>query len=169
MQTNTFSIGFLMNNIQTINNVLKPTYNDIHKACEILAEHVIKMTVKIDRIVGVSRGGLIPAVIMSHIMDLPFTPISYSSTSGAGDNKNHHNVLPDVDGDVILIVDDICDTSLTLHEICEHYDTRGKIVYTAVLHFKERKDGKHVPDFYWVKVQENDGWIVYPFEVGGTL
>jgi hypoxanthine phosphoribosyltransferase len=150
-------------------NVLNPTYDEIHTACKLLVGYIDKMTVKIDRIVGVARGGLIPAVIMSHAMDLPFTPIAYSSTSGNGDNKNHQNTLPVIEDNTILIVDDICDTSLTLAEIYDHYSKQGKIVYTAVLHYKDRPDGKHVPDFYWAKVQENSGWVVYPFEAPVAL
>lgn len=117
-----------------------------------------------DTVVGVARGGLIPGVIMSHMTGLPFVSIAYSSTNGAGDDRNHQNALPDVPGEQILIVDDICDTSLTLKEIVDHYVSRGKIVYTAVLHYKVRVEGKHIPDFYWKKIPEDSGWVVYPFE-----
>ena len=141
-----------------------PSYEMIHNAMFELWGKISGTGIKPNKIVGVARGGLIPAVMMSHQSGISFQAISYSSTEGAGDNKNHANALPDVDGKVLLIVDDICDTSLTLHDIVTHYQTRGHVVYTAVLHYKTRVAGKHIPDFYWKKVPENGPWIVYPFE-----
>lgn len=128
--------------------IYHPTYDDIHNACREWSTKFGRFVQKFDCVVGVSRGGLIPAVITSHMLEVPFTPISYSSTSGAGDNKNHQNSLPDIDGTVILVIDDICDTGLTLKEIADHYRNKGKIVYTCVLHYKVRKNGPHIPDFY---------------------
>jgi hypoxanthine phosphoribosyltransferase len=146
---------------------LNPSYDDIHNACVVWADQTRGMP--FDTIVGVARGGLIPGVIMSHQMGVPFVSIAYSSTAGAGDDRNHSNTLPDVPGEQLLIVDDICDTSLTLKEIVDHYVSKGKIVYTAVLHYKVRHDGKHIPDYYWKKIPEDSGWVVYPFERKDTL
>jgi hypoxanthine phosphoribosyltransferase len=124
-----------------------------------------------DRIVGLSRGGLIPGVIISHLMGIPFSPVAYSSKNGAGDNRNHDAIwtLPVFECDNILIVDDICDTSLTLAEITSYYRSKGIIVYTAVLHYKTRTNGQHVPDFYWKKIPEDSGWVVYPFEKADVI
>lgn len=145
-------------------HMLHPTYDGIHNGCLFIVENVEKMGHQIERVVGVSRGGLIPGVIVSHLTGLPFTPVAYSSTAGAGDNKNHHNNLPEIGEKCILIVDDISDTSHTLNEIVSHYRKQGKQVYSAVLHYKVRENGKYVPDFYWKKIPEDAGWVVYPFE-----
>lgn len=143
---------------------LKPTYEEIHGAVLDICGNIRELGVDIEAIVGVSRGGLIPAVIASHELDLPLIPISYSSVDGAGDDKNHHNSLPYIDARKILIVDDICDTSLTLAELVAYYQSQGKLIHTAVLHYKVREDGKHIPDFYWQKIPVNSGWVIYPFE-----
>lgn len=145
---------------------LNPTYNDIHNACVHLVANIESMGFRPDRIVGVARGGCIPGVMVSHFMSIPFTPISYSAKEGAGDNRNHSGLdsLPDIPGKNILIVDDICDTSLTLADIVDHYKKQGKYVQTAVLHYKVRASGKHIPDYYWLKIPENSGWVVYPYE-----
>lgn len=148
----------------SLDYMLHPTYDELHAGCETIVNNVNRMSVSVERVIGVSRGGLVPGVIVSHLMDLPFTPVSYSSSMGAGDNKNHQNYLPDIAESCILIVDDICDTSRTLSEIVDHYQAAGKDVYTAVLHYKTRRDGKHIPDFYWNRIPEDAGWVVYPFE-----
>jgi len=145
-------------------DIHNPSYDDIHNACVHWSQNFKLMSVKFDRVVGIARGGLLPAVITSHMLDLPFTPISYSSAAGNGDNKNHTNQLPDLEGRTILVVDDICDTALTLREITDYYSKKGKIVYTAVLHYKNRKGGSFVPDFYWRKIEEDGLWVIYPFE-----
>ena len=145
---------------------LNPTYDAIHNACIEMADRVTASGFVPDRIVGLSRGGLIPGVLFSHLMDTPFAPVAFSSKNGAGDNKNHDALwtLPVFEADNILIVDDICDTSLTLAEIVAYYRSKGKTVMTAVLHYKTRAEGKHIPDFYWKKIPEDSGWVVYPFE-----
>lgn len=145
-------------------HILKPTYNQIHEGVIRICENFKATGWKIDIIVGVSRGGLIPAVIASHELELPLVPISYSSTEGAGDDKNHHNSLPYIDHRAILIIDDICDTGFTLAEMTDYYRKQGKIVYTAVLHYKTRPGGPHIPDLYWQKIPADSDWVVYPFE-----
>jgi len=145
---------------------LYPSYNEIHNACIAIENSIRTMNFKPDRIIGLSRGGLLPGIILSHIMDVPFTPISFSSKDGAGDNKNHDALwsLPPVDGNEFLIVDDICDTSFTLTDIVAYFRSKGKIVQTAVIHYKVRAQGTHIPDYYWMRIPEDSGWVVYPFE-----
>lgn len=142
-----------------------PTYNDIHAACLDIAVQSRIRCVKFDVIIGVSRGGLIPATILSHRLSVPLIPISYSAISGKGDDRNHDNILPIVDSKSILIVDDICDSGYTLRELVDHYSNENTIVYTAVTHFKLLDNPIIIPDFYWVSVsEETDGWIHFPWE-----
>ena len=46
-----------------------------------------------DFIVGLSRGGLVPAVYISHLLDKPLKTMDYSSKSGNG-SGNHLNEIP---------------------------------------------------------------------------
>jgi hypothetical protein len=68
---------------------------------------VLKDFPNIDSIHGIKRGGLIPSVIISHQLNLPWT----------------HEIFPNT-----LVVDDICDSGETL--------TNYAGVYTAVLVYK---------------------------------
>jgi hypoxanthine phosphoribosyltransferase len=143
---------------------LTPTYDEIHKACFNMAMRSVAHGYRFDRIIGVSRGGLLPAVMLSHMLDIPMTAINYSSSAGKGDNKNHVNILPNVTESRLLIVDDICDSGHTLKEIAAYYSGKLKACYTGCLFYKELTSPIHIPDLYWQKIPEDAGWVEFPFE-----
>ena len=143
---------------------IKPSYNEIHAACVNTAKQLEIHGHKINRVVGLVRGGLMPAVIMSHCLnDIPMTAISYSSKSGNGDNKNHSNVLPEISESTILICDDIVDTGLSMKEVVDHYVALNKVCVTFALYSKTTAVFK--PDYVWRVVEPEDtDWIIFPFE-----
>ena len=137
-----------------------PSYNDIEKGCARIA---LDLTMNNDHqpevIVGLTRGGLFPAVILSHMLNLPMNAVSYSSKRGAGDNRNHINILPEIPSNnfesgtgrlpkdpCLLLVDDIADSGNTLKEVASEYRSRGHEVITAVLYWKESSIFQ--PDFF---------------------
>ena len=71
-------------------------------------------------IVGLSRGGLTPGVMMSHWMKKPFKTIKASLR----DFPEWENYLPRKTDDRVLIVDDICDSGETFSRIREHINER---------------------------------------------
>jgi len=120
-------------------------------------------------ILGVSRGGLVPAVYISNKLNIPMLVTSYSSNEGNGDGGSaefewlDNKSSPVQTNSNILIVDDICDTGNTLKEIVQHVRQRTSgIVNTAVLHY--RNGACYVPDFYAKKIQPNDPWVIYDWE-----
>ena len=156
--------------------LVHPSWHDIEKGASILALQIEKRRhgPPPEWVVGLTRGGLIPAVIISHLLDLPMMPVNYSSKDGRGDNRNHNNSLPMISGDIssgagvapsipsLLIVDDICDSGKTLLEVKEHYLKQQHYVWTAALYFK--KTATIVPDFYWQRIWPDSPWIVFPWE-----
>ena len=111
-------------------------------------------------IVGLSRGGLIPAVILSHKLGLPARPIEYSSKVGNGSGLNENNI-PEwfVDAPYVIVVDDIADTGATFREINEFRFSENT---TFVSLFKSTRCTAHV-DFYGVMCDEK-AWIDMPWE-----
>lgn len=145
-----------------------PTWSMIEKGTARLAIDIVQSDLRVSCIIGLARGGLIPAVLLSHMLDVPMLPASYSSKEGHGDNKDHNNVLPDPvvydEYHRIIIVDDIADSGLTLHEVKEHYKKHYNSfrIETATLYYKTT--AKIRPDYYWHTIPAHSEWIVFPWE-----
>lgn len=98
---------------------------------------------QLEFVAGIPRGGLIPAVMMSHAFDIKY--ISYSSAK----------MLP---GDLkkkTLVIDDISDTGKTLAEA----DKEGFLTASLAL----RSGSKTIPNFAG-KTISDDRWLVFPWE-----
>jgi hypoxanthine phosphoribosyltransferase len=114
------------------------SWDDVNEAVESLAHQIKNSNEHIEAITGLPRGGLIPAVLLSHKLGLPYVNLS-------NDCEGHENVL---------VVDDICDSGETLKEYHQFFTT-------ATIHYKQLAIVK--PDFYYSLAPE-DKWIVYPWE-----
>ncbi len=73
-------------------------------------------------IVGLSRGGLTPGVMMSHLMKKPFKPIK----TALRDYPEWEDYLPRKTDKRVLIVDDVCDSGETFHKIRKYINDRQK-------------------------------------------
>ena len=67
-------------------------------------------------IVGLSRGGLVPGVMMSHWFNKPFKPVQ----AALRDFVEWEDYLPRKTDEKVLIVDDICDSGETFEKISEY-------------------------------------------------
>jgi len=114
------------------------TWEEIEELVDLLCLQIVKSGYQITDIYGLQRGGLIPAVMLSHKLGIPMTINSISKTT--------------------LIVDDICDSGETFKELFKIYP-KSKF---ACLHFKPHTSHFN-PDFSANKFFSDD-WIVYPWE-----
>ena len=109
-------------------------------------------------IVGITRGGLIPAVMLSHSFDLPMETLGVSFR----DNRaTHHTKFKPIDDARYLIVDDINDSGTTFKVVSDIFRNRRLIFATSALINKE-KSGFDV-DFYGEMFYHDDG-INFPWE-----
>jgi len=67
-------------------------------------------------IVGISRGGLLPGVMMSHWLNKPFKPVK----AALRDFPEWEDYLPRKTDDRVLIVDDVCDSGETFTKMSSH-------------------------------------------------
>ena len=143
--------------------ITQPSYDQLHNAALAIVREA-RTLAWIDRIVAPCRGGLWFGVLASHKLNVPLTPVSYSSKTGNGDDKNHANELPVLPEDVktILLLDDIIDSGHTLKEISAHYAGQGIKVITGVFHYKE--GSVFHPDLYFWRIPSDSEFIVYPYE-----
>ena len=109
-------------------------------------------------IVGITRGGLIPAVMLSHSFDLPMETLGVSFR----DNRaTHHTKFKPIDDARYLIVDDINDSGTTFKVVSDIFRNRRLTFATSALINKE-KSGFNV-DFYG-EMFYHDDWINFPWE-----
>ena len=103
-----------------------------------------------DNIVGVNRGGLQIAVMLSHYFDVPCIPIASSSVDISNSGK-------------YLVIDDDCGEGYTLAGIKSTFDVEENIdVKYAVLYYNTRANFQ--PD-YWAEEGGIDPYVVYPWEI----
>ena len=108
--------------------------------------------------VGIARGGLIPAVMLSHQLNLPMETLGVSFR----DNKaTHHTKFKPIDDARYLIVDDINDSGTTFKVVSDIFRNRRLIFATAALINKEKSDFS--VDFYGEMFYYDD-WINFPWE-----
>lgn len=115
----------------TIGNKTYISWDDINVLVEDLCNRIKESGIQVKSITGIERGGLIPAVMISHKLSIPYVTKINKDT---------------------LVVDDICDTGVTLK--------RSIAGYTATLHYKPT--AVYTPTFYAKEVGKE--WIVYPWE-----
>lgn len=90
-------------------------------------------------VTGVPRGGLIPAVMLSHKLGLKYIPYQQAVSKRRP----------------VLVVDDISDSGLTLTGV----GNKGFITATLCV----RYNTQYTPDYYGEEITD-DRWIVFPWE-----
>ena len=153
-----------------------PTWDQVDQGCSRIVTELFQRFTQ-DKaptvIVGLARGGLVPAVRISHLYhDTPILTINYSAKNGRGDTKHDGNDLTPGDalkpnqapaGTHVLIVDDLVDSGHTMKDVADMFVSRGCVVTTAVLHAKE--GSVIMPDIVWQHVPHDGPWIHYPWDL----
>tara|TARA_R110002020_G_scaffold364853_2_gene577116 strand:+ start:37 stop:525 length:489 start_codon:yes stop_codon:yes gene_type:complete len=123
---------------------------------------------KITHVIGLARGGLIPATIISYKLYVPLLSYgisSYDFSSEAGEFEINQSIdfndLKNVIDPHVLVVDDICDTGDTMHCICDKISLAGIKAKYATLYTKKKH--RKFLDHYGVVVPDST-WIEFPWE-----
>ena len=131
-----------------------------------------------DYVVGLTRGGLLPAVMISHYLDVPMQSLDVSLRDGGECTSNLGMAEDAYHGKNILIVDDINDQGSTLNWImkdwpsgCFPSDERWEHIWGNNVRFAVVVDNMSsqcsIGMNYWgmeVNKAENDVWIEFPYE-----
>ena len=102
------------------------------------------LDIHFDYIYGIPRGGLIPAVMMSHTLNIPLLT-----------DITKHN------GKKILIVDDINDSGQTLrlqNTVCDVFDINA--VFATLFRREGSKYAEYCTGNRWVGKE----WLIFPWE-----
>ena len=137
-----------------------------------LAQHIRTARVNVDMIVAIGRGGYMPARLLSDLLGI-FNLASFKIEHYRGAHKGStalvkHGLNAPVDGQHILLVDDVSDSGDTFNVALEHIQSLGNPgqILTAVLHHKVVSS--FVPDFFAEKVKQWH-WIIYPWAITEDL
>ena len=141
---------------------LRLTASEIEEMCDRLAG-MIKGRFKPDCIVGIGRGGLVPAVYLSdrlQVKEMYATKVDFYAGKKRGRRPviSQRPPLKRIQGNVLL-VDDVADTGETLLAVKKLLSEHARSIKTATLHYKPHSKLK--PDFF---VQTTTKWIVYPYQ-----
>jgi len=151
------------------------TNADLREGIFSLARQMVLDDWKPDLIVGVLRGGSIPAVYLSHWYRCPMMTIEWSTRDNAVGQNLGELGKEIIAGRSVLMVDDICDSGLTLKEIDdvlkEQYTKsksrkkNGFNMRVACLHYNIAQD-LFDPDYHHLEINKDDDprWIVYEWE-----
>jgi uncharacterized protein len=147
-----------------------PTWNQTYEMLHAQAQKLRQSNWHPDLIVGVCRGGLVPARILSDLTEtasIATIEIKYytgiAQTANAPELKA--GIAQSLEGKKVLLVDDIADTGKSLKLAKEHLEAQGaKDVKVATLYMKAQS--VTVPDFY---EKVTCSWIVFPWDTKETI
>jgi len=147
-----------------------PTCNQIYEMLLNQAQNIKNQNCMPDIIVGIARGGLVPARILTDLLGTPqLAIIQIEFYTNIAKTKQEpvltQPLTTDVTGKKVLIVDDIADSGHSLKLAKKHLQQQGsKEIKTATLYTKP--DSIITPDFYQKKTSR---WVVFPWDTKETL
>ena len=141
------------------------TYELFGQGVQDLARQVTASGFEPDILLGIARGGLLPAGALASALGVKnlFT-MSVEFYTGVNSRLDVPVMLPpfldahDLDAATVLVVDDVADTGRTLelvHGFCAGHVAEAR---TAVLYEKPRSSLR--PDYAW---RQTDRWIDFPW------
>lgn len=134
------------------------SWHDFHKDALVLAQKLPPLPWK--GLIAVTRGGLIPAGIISHALNITFIETvclsSYNDITNQQTDLTILKNLPIQNGKNWLVIDDLIDTGATVEIIRKMLPG----AHFASLYGKQH--GKHLIDTF---VREINAWIVFPWEI----
>ncbi len=134
-----------------------------------LADMIIESGYRPTLLVPILRGGMVVARLLSDLLDVHKVKAIRITHYAALEVKDIVEVTEPlntrVDGEKVLLVDDVADTGDSLLVAIQHVKDMGASeVKVATLHFKPWS--KVRPDYY---VEETDAWVVYFWEYAETV
>ena len=173
-------------------NKLKINQHEVNGLVGKICRELATGTWRPDYIVGITRGGLIPAVMISQYFNIPLHTLNVSlrdseigpesnlwmAEDALGPLSKERTVNDDTTFKNILIVDDINDSGTTLNWIkrdwegnCFEHDEQwdfvwGKSTRVATLYDNQASQSQLIPSYAAETINKLDDpqWIVFPWE-----
>jgi hypoxanthine phosphoribosyltransferase len=141
---------------------VKMSWPGVNNACHAIAMHILGKTAGVDRIIGISRGGSVPAVILSHILKVP--TLAHIGMHWVSDEPDSHceihagHAHPESwDSSRTLIVDDIYDSGRTTRMLQNIYPSSMFVVLAS-----KHKEPPGI--FMYHTLYDPEPWVIFPWE-----
>ena len=147
-----------------------PKWSQIYNMLLNQAQKICLSVFKPEVIVGVSRGGWLPARVLSDLLEnTNLANVKAECYVGIGKARSNPELTQclsaDVAGKTVLVVDEVADSGRSLKLVTSHvYEQGAAAVKTATLYYKHCSTFK--PDYYEA---ETSRWVVFPWEIKETL
>jgi hypoxanthine phosphoribosyltransferase len=146
-------------------NCIVTKWDELHDFAKNTAEKIKESDFHPDVIIGLSRGGLVPARMFCdflHVKSCFTIKVDHWGITASKDGKAKltHKLDMDLTDRNVLIVDDITDTGQSMELSKKHIEelNPASVKTATLIHLKH---SKYVPDFYG---HERDwAWIVFPW------
>ena len=143
-------------------NKLWYSWEEMRRDVNVLARDIVLDNFDPVVIVGLSRGGLTPGVMLSHWFKKPFKSVA----SALRDFPEWEDYLPRPTDKRVLIVDDICDSGETFQRMSSHITKKanGVDVRFATLWWNNECDFE--PKYYVREIAKDstNTWVHFPWE-----
>ena len=148
------------------------SWQEAYALAEKVAEKITKDRYKPDLIIGIARGGWVPSMMLSDLLevkDLLSVRVEHWGATGKKDVKAllKYPLQTDLSGKKVLLADDLTDTGdsmlLALDEIKKHIP---KEVRTATLIHKKQS---RIEPGYYAQKRDKWQWIILPWNINEDL
>jgi hypoxanthine phosphoribosyltransferase len=142
-----------------------PTWRQIYSMLLTQAEAISKSSFKPEIVIAVSRGGWLPARVLSDLLEVGLGSVSVEFYVGIAETRKApvltQSVSVIVAGKKVLVVDDVADSGESLKLVKAHVLQQGaKEIRAATVYCKPWSGVK--PDYY---TRETRRWVVFPWEI----
>ncbi len=147
-----------------------PTWSQIYDMLLCQAQKILVQDYKADIVIGVSRGGLVPARILTDLLETPeldTIQISFYQDIAQPILQPYlkQTLTAPIEDKRVLLVDDIADTGRSLKLAQTHLHQQGALeTKTATIYLKPQSIT--IPDFY---EKYASAWVVFPWDTKETL
>ncbi|NPV70610.1 MAG: hypothetical protein HPY55_08205 [Firmicutes bacterium] len=143
-------------------DIVQLSWDDVMEICRDLAVKIHE-ELDPDMVIGIARGGLIPAAIIASVLRLDMYPVALSRRRKGAIVREKPEVLvpvPDeVEGKRVLVVDERSETGETLRLAAKDAHKKGaRKVRTAAIH---ARTGEWKPNHYGF---ESAGVVIHPWD-----
>ena len=146
------------------------SWKDIERWSKDIVKKVIKSGYEPKIVIGLARGGLVPARLISdylNIKDLYAIKTEHWGVTATpnGKAKLAQGLQIDISGKTVLVIDDITDTGQSLKLAVEHIAEQNPedIRSATLLHITH---SKYIPNYYSEEVPEDNWtWFIFPWNL----